>query len=800
MTLQDSFLAQSRLIVVREGEIADVLSRLRPLSLPTVLRADDGAPPRSGDGFWMRLIAQMHSRGMIGDDTLVETITAVHGDPSSRREQLRRAFGAVDVAVVIVVDPAVGDAGPDGGWGSVITELLAVLDAHPHVAAIVRETDDVVVDLDAASRIRPVRLAHASDAARIPSISETKPASLQDAIRDAAGLRDAAALAIPDSVDVELATMLTQRSDPRALLEALVVADLGAWTEDDHGGLTFTYRETIRRDALDLLRRRWPERRVALSQDVASWHLRRGDQRRAFLFAIDAEDVALVEYLGLRLFPFALTLQEDVFDRIVALPRRRIHESVFLANWVGTRLSHSTLPHLDPREYFDAVVEAAGRLPEDVADTERLVLLGIETYALRRLGLATREHATAKRFAREAHRLYEADALDDELAHAFADFAFQTGVSLMVNGDRDASLDLLELVSDFCTRHGILHRRNSVRALQALILSLEGRTHQSLAFSQQVSDDDWPTVWWGGDLRAKDKVAGLVRAIVTGDLCEVSRTVGAVQESAIGIENWDIPLFGRILADLANGHAGTARSTFAIASRDHLNRPPHPAVARRLRVYSLTFELLGEGPLPVISSRIGREDGAVPLALRAALDLDHRRVESAARRLAKARRAASTPLQHHLVLIADARLAHAMANEEALASAATELTTLVETHELRIGFVLMSPSERAALLAASASASLRDAIEMVAVLRAHPSRRSDLALTRQQITVLAALAEYGDRREVARRLFLSPATVKAHLRAIYRKLDARSETDAIARAAAAGLLLIAPRGDERDPR
>ena len=43
-------------------------------------------------------------------------------------------------------------------------------------------------------------------------------------------------------------------------------------------------------------------------------------------------------------------------------------------------------------------------------------------------------------------------------------------------------------------------------------------------------------------------------------------------------------------------------------------------------------------------------------------------------------------------------------------------------------------------------------------------------------------------REIAGELFISMNTLKSHLKSVYRKLDASSRSDAVARARAAGLL------------
>jgi LuxR family maltose regulon positive regulatory protein len=57
-----------------------------------------------------------------------------------------------------------------------------------------------------------------------------------------------------------------------------------------------------------------------------------------------------------------------------------------------------------------------------------------------------------------------------------------------------------------------------------------------------------------------------------------------------------------------------------------------------------------------------------------------------------------------------------------------------------------------------------------------------------ELAVLRFLATDLSTREIGSELYISPNTVRSHARSIYRKLGVNSRTDAIARAAALGLL------------
>jgi LuxR family maltose regulon positive regulatory protein len=61
-------------------------------------------------------------------------------------------------------------------------------------------------------------------------------------------------------------------------------------------------------------------------------------------------------------------------------------------------------------------------------------------------------------------------------------------------------------------------------------------------------------------------------------------------------------------------------------------------------------------------------------------------------------------------------------------------------------------------------------------------------LTERELDVLRALAAGQSNRAIAQQLYLSIATVKVHLKHIYRKLGVSSRTEALARARDLNLL------------
>lgn len=70
----------------------------------------------------------------------------------------------------------------------------------------------------------------------------------------------------------------------------------------------------------------------------------------------------------------------------------------------------------------------------------------------------------------------------------------------------------------------------------------------------------------------------------------------------------------------------------------------------------------------------------------------------------------------------------------------------------------------------------------------NPKARAELGISPREVAVLEELAAGLSNKEIARRLGVSPNTVKTHLARLYEKLGATRRTDAVRRARELGLV------------
>jgi len=206
---------------------------------------------------------------------------------------------------------------------------------------------------------------------------------------------------------------------------------------------------------------------------------------------------------------------------------------------------------------------------------------------------------------------------------------------------------------------------------------------------------------------------------------------------------------------------------------------------------------------------VWREERHARLAARIRVELARGEFARATQQLRRALRAARSPDQaaealelRVLVAMADAGRGDAAAARRALDSALTlaqpegwvrlfldegkPMAALLADAARRRSAV--SAYARGLLAAASREPGAARAAEAAGAAGGHPGEALLERLSKREREILELVAQGLANPEIARRLFVSLATVKTHINNVYGKLGAKSRTDAVARARRVGLL------------
>lgn len=127
---------------------------------------------------------------------------------------------------------------------------------------------------------------------------------------------------------------------------------------------------------------------------------------------------------------------------------------------------------------------------------------------------------------------------------------------------------------------------------------------------------------------------------------------------------------------------------------------------------------------------------------------------------------------------------------QVFAAEGQEVAPLLATYEASHPGALGSPYGRRLRQVLGLEAGAEPTLSPSGTFTARPLNSSEEPLSERELEVLRAIASGLSNAEAARRLYLSPFTVKKHLENIYGKLGVHNRTEAIARAHGLGLLTL----------
>lgn len=786
--------AEPALVIVRgpAGIGKTGLVRRWTASLPsTAVLWPHVTPPRNAHNFWMRVLTQLHARGWITDQELFRAIGRAGQQNGSIRDITGEVLSRIPESPVIVIDDLHGVL-DDDVYLEIVSDLSSFLHMCDRMRAVIIESSPSPIDtLDlpahliiSEAHLPPVAFlgrgtgAHASYRSPAPG--------LHTLVHDPQMLRDICLVAIPHEVDAEIAAALTGRDGP-ALLETLARWGLGSLQASAHGP-RFVFRAEVRTEARAELRRYWPEALSTAARRLSELALSRGRWEPAFEYATLTEDASFITRIGLRMNPFPMDFTPQMFEGITALPLEQVRSNPMLGLLAATVAEHSPRRDQSAAELYQHSADAAHASRRGSNATERLVMLGVESYALHRSGNMSAAVNAAQIFSDRARTMIDERQIDPELAHVFGNFAYQAAVTLIAGDEFTTAIALLRDLDHYCLAHGIDYRRRFALAGRAFLEALGGRLPAARALAQMADVPPAPPMKRSRSYRAFLDSEAVIRAGMAGDFPALHRAVAAFRARPHEM-HWDILLFGEVLLDIATGNTGAARVRFDEAVGTHLVPSTSKTTARRASYLRSVLVLLGENPRLLGTAGTRMSEDPISLAFSAGRDIDHGDYDAASGKLSKAAAGARTPFQEHVVFTMLARLGIAGQDADSTRDSASHLLVLARTHKLKIAFALLADDERARILDSLGSpAELRAAFAATRPLTIDNAPTNTSMLTARQLDVIRALAEFGSRQEVAKKLFLSPGTVKAHLRAIYKKLDAHNQAEALYKAAALGLL------------
>ncbi|MGX5682344.1 AAA family ATPase [Schumannella luteola] len=343
----------------------------------------------------------------------------------------------------------------------------------------------------------------------------------------------------------------------------------------------------------------------------------------------------------------------------------------------------------------------------------------------------------------------------------------------------EAREDFLQSVrSPLVSEWGVLHAASAI----ALTFALDGEFERAAESVGTVLASPKPRSWHGTYSASGTHLAEALLAVERGDADAADERLDAIERHFETIEHWPLMLWARSQTAMLRGVTESAEWELAERIRRRAKRAPTSEWMSALLLAQRVDLLLATGQdaraLRLLDS--ARSSAAVPVRVaRARVRLFAGEPDAAAAQAARILDHDDLPVRWRLHALLVSAVAHSrMGVAESADAASRSAALLVESHGLR------SP------LTAFPAADL----EALGLLRADPASDPFAArpvldrLTAAETAVLAALSTHSSAASIAAELYLSPNTVKAHLRSIYRKLGATSRAQALARARTAGLL------------
>ncbi|MFK4851300.1 LuxR C-terminal-related transcriptional regulator [Microbacterium sp. ZW T6_19] len=504
--------------------------------------------------------------------------------------------------------------------------------------------------------------------------------------------------------------------------------------------------------------------------------LRLGDPGAALRAALDGHDLSSATDV-LRIAWFDLLRDDHLHESRTALeklPAAALTSHPLLAMALGILLNADGLRRTKAAYYFGLASLGIRSWTERTPASERALVLSSESAALRLMG----KSALSVRSARAGVAALE-EIRDDRAALIgyLPRLYSQLGASLYYGGAETTALQVFARgyaefgeadVSSF-----------SSLSMMAGIHALRGNMTEAASFVAIARGEPWTdeqrAMYTGTFYRLAEALLALERF----DTGMAAQHLAAMRHDRRSIEHW--VAIGRVEAMTGLFAGDPAGALARLEELVVLRGSEGQAAANRSRLVTIRSVLhLALGNHEAAATVLRRDAGRTPQ--------DH--VDRA--RVALATGATSDALRHLRAIAGRTQstrtLAQALTLESAIALRAgsgrrtdvllRQLISTIRQSQQRTALRLVPPEDSALLSEALTRMGAADLAEIgeIGSLLAEPDRPR---LTSRERAVLEVLVRSGSRSAIAAELFVSPNTVKTHMKSLYRKLGARTREEAL---------------------
>jgi LuxR family maltose regulon positive regulatory protein len=586
---------------------------------------------------------------------------------------------------------------------------------------------------------------------------------------------------ICDPVSGPLADAICEEDSGSAILRDLAAKNVFV-TSVDHEGYRYRYHPLLREVLSHLLLGERPDVQRRGHRNAARWHDSEGNLVEALKHALEAQDWAFCADL------LARGAFELLYLQAVARPIGAIGRLV--------DASGSTAPDADVRAAQAAVAAAIGRFEEAAPLLHDVKREGVSRRAVRLFDVArflvARQAGDSKELETAANALMEEDSFG-----AFGTFArYELGsVRLWQGADHVADAILQQALQQArdLSLHAIALR--CVGRL-AVLHSSAGRLSRADEFLGEGAALLNAHPWIPAEFRVAYHLGGAEVAMLHGDVDVYSRFLRLVDADLAPKADPALSLMSAIVQAKALQTAGRPAEAFEVLSAARQRELTGAwTLRRRAEILLLELEAMLGKPKKAIhqlESLTTVDDWATTRAVLALA-----RAQLLAGDLAAAtrlvRQLVTTPRSPHLLLLVEALLVGAEAaclqgEETAAVEAATRAVQLASAERIVLPFVAATSRLRELLHRHPALVDLwplpvDDVSEQWARDLPAKQEKAELAepLTEREQSILKWLTTTMTMAEIATELYVSTNTVKTHVAAIYRKLEATNRREAIAR-------------------